>query len=148
MKRPSDRLSGQPVYWSTGAEGPYPGKDTSRVSVKSQQQQVRNCPECRIRNIRDVMKRNAEDLDSVQKCRPKMRRQGEWAANGRTGWLSCRGQGGQQQWQWEHPRWFRGTVKTIHANQSGGCSFELIHLKKDLPKTLEINVQQRIAVEM
>lgn len=55
MKRPSDRLSGQPVYWSTGAEDPYPGKDTFRVSVKSQQQQVRNCPECRIR-IRDVMK--------------------------------------------------------------------------------------------
>lgn len=99
MKRPSDGLRGQPIYWPTRAEGLYLGKNTSRVPVKSQQQQVRNCLECRIRNIRDVMKRNAEDLESVQKYRPRMRRQGERVVNGRNGLPSCRGQGGLAQQQ-------------------------------------------------
>lgn len=78
MKRPSVTLRDQPACWPTGAKGLYPDKATSRAPIKSNSCRSGIVWNVELETVKDLVKRNAEDLE----CKPNLRRVqgegGEW----------------------------------------------------------------------
>lgn len=52
----------------TGAEGLYPGETPSRVPVKSNSSRSEIVWNIELGTVRDLVKRNGEDLESIQRC--------------------------------------------------------------------------------
>lgn len=97
-------IKGQPAGRLTGAEGQYPGETPSRVPVKSNSGRSGIVWNIELGTVRDPVKRNGEDLESIQRCMPSEERTrrmgGKW--QGRLISLQGSGVGGDKGGP-EHP---------------------------------------------